>query len=99
MDDFAAVLGEADILVLLEVFAAGEDPIAGADGRAIARAVRGRGGVEPVFVESLDELPATLAGLVAEGDIVLTMGAGDIGAFAAGLPELLAHGPQLTVQK
>ena len=99
MDDFAAVLGEADVLVLLEVFAAGEDPIAGADGRAIARAVRGRGSVEPVFVEALDELPATLEGLVAEGDIVLTMGAGDIGAFAADLPELLAHGPQLKVQK
>ncbi|MDH3442137.1 MAG: UDP-N-acetylmuramate--L-alanine ligase [Gammaproteobacteria bacterium] len=99
MDDFAAVLGEADVLLLLEVFAAGEDPIAGADGRAIARAVRGRGGVEPVFVETLDELPATLEGLVAEGDLVLTMGAGDIGAFAAGLPELLAHGPQLKVQK
>lgn len=99
LDDFAAVLGEADVLVLLEVFSAGEDPIAGADGRAIARAVRGRGGVEPVFVESLDELPRTLEGLVTDGDIVLTMGAGNIGAFAAGLPDLLAHGPQLKVQK
>ncbi|MBT8443575.1 MAG: UDP-N-acetylmuramate--L-alanine ligase, partial [Gammaproteobacteria bacterium] len=99
MDDFAAVLGEADVLVLLEVFAAGEDPIAGADGRAIARAVRSRGGVEPVFVETLDELPATLEGLIVDGDIVLTMGAGDIGAFAGRLPELLAHGPQLKVQK
>ena len=99
LDDFASVLSDADVLVLLEVFAAGEDPIAGADGRAIARAVRGRGGVEPVFVESLDELPAALEGLVADGDLVLTMGAGDIGAFAAGLPGLLAHGPQLKVQK
>jgi len=99
LDDFAAVLSDADVLVLLEVYAAGEDAIAGADGRAIARAVRGRGSVEPVFVESLDELPATLEGLIKDGDIVLTMGAGDIGAFATRLPDLLAHGPQLKVQK
>ena len=57
LDDFAAVLSEVDVLVLLEVFAAGEDPIAGADGRAIARAVRSRGGVEPVFVESSTTCP------------------------------------------
>jgi UDP-N-acetylmuramate--alanine ligase len=99
LDDFASVLSDADVLVVLEVFAAGEDPIAGADGRAIARAVRGRGGVEPVFVETLDALPAALEDLLADGDLVLTMGAGDIGAFAAELPELIAHGPQLKVQK
>ena len=99
LDDFASVLGDADVLVVLEVFAAGEDPIAGADGRAIARAVRSRGGVEPVFVETLDELPPVLEELLADGDLVLTMGAGDIGAFASELPELLACGPQLKVQK
>ena len=99
LDDFASVLSEADVLVVLEVFAAGEDPIAGADGRAIARAVRSRGGVEPVFVESLDDLPAVLEDLITDGDLVLTMGAGDIGAFAGTLPERLAHGPQLKVQK
>jgi len=99
LDDFASVLGDADVLVVLEVFAAGEDPIAGADGRAIARAVRSRGGVEPVFVETLDELPPVLEELLADGDLVLTMGAGDIGAFASELPELLARGPQLKVQK
>jgi UDP-N-acetylmuramate--alanine ligase len=99
LDDFAAVLSEVDVLVLLEVFAAGEDPIAGADGRAMARAVRSRGGVEPVFVESLDDLPAVLQDLLEDGDLLLTMGAGDIGAFATTLPERLAHGPQLKVQK
>jgi UDP-N-acetylmuramate--alanine ligase len=99
LDDFAAVLSEVDVLVLLEVFAAGEDPIAGADGRAIARAVRSRGGVEPVFVDSLDDLPAVLEDLLDDGDLLLTMGAGDIGAFATTLPERLAHGPQLKVQK
>jgi UDP-N-acetylmuramate--alanine ligase len=71
----------------------------GADGRAIARAVRSRAGVEPVFVETLEELPAVLEDLLADGDLVLTMGAGDIGAFALGLPALIAHGPQLKVQK
>jgi UDP-N-acetylmuramate--alanine ligase len=99
LDDFATVLTEADVLVLLEVFAAGEDPIAGADGRAIARAVRSRGGVEPVFIESPDELLAVLEGLLLDGDLLLTMGAGDIGAAAARLPGQLRHGPDLKLQK
>jgi len=99
LDDFASVLSDADVLVILEVYAAGEEPITGADGRAIARAVRTRGGVEPVFVEALDELPAVLEGLLEDGDLVLTMGAGDIGAFAAELPSLLERKPHLKVQK
>ena len=99
MDDFATVLSDADVLVLLDVYAAGEDPIAGADGRAIARAVRTRGAVEPVFVESLDDLQPVLLDLLEDGDLVLTMGAGDIGAYAAGLPELLSDGPALKVYK
>jgi UDP-N-acetylmuramate--alanine ligase len=99
LDDFASVLTEADVLVLLEVYAAGEDPIAGADGRAIARAVRSRGGVEPVFIESPDELLPVLEGLLQDGDLLLTMGAGDIGAAAARLPEQLSHGVSLKVLK
>lgn len=97
MDDFASVLSDADVLVLLDVYAAGEDPIANADGRAMARAVRTRGSVEPVFVESLDELQPVLLGLLKDGDLVLTMGAGDIGSYAAGLPDLLQNGPKLKV--
>ncbi|MBT8111425.1 MAG: UDP-N-acetylmuramate--L-alanine ligase [Gammaproteobacteria bacterium] len=97
MDDFATVLSEADTLILLDVYAAGEDPITGADGRAMARAIRTRGAVEPVFVESLDDLQPVLEDLLAEGDLVLTMGAGDIGAYASGLPELLGKGPSLKV--
>ena len=97
MDDFAQVLSEADVLVLLDVYAAGEAPIAGADGRAIARAVRSRGAVEPVFVESLEDVPAVLRDVLADGDLVLTMGAGDIGAFAADLPSLLSDKPNLKV--
>ncbi|MCH8943754.1 MAG: UDP-N-acetylmuramate--L-alanine ligase [Proteobacteria bacterium] len=97
MDDFASVLSDADVLVLLDVYAAGEEPLAGADGRAMARAVRSRGSVEPVFVESLQELPPVLGDLLADGDLLLTMGAGDIGAYAAGLPELLRSAPSLKV--
>jgi len=99
LDDFASVLSEVDVLLILEVYAAGEDPITGADGRAIARAVRVRGGVEPVFVEKLDDLAGVLEGLLVDGDLLLTMGAGDIGAYAAKLPEKLGSKPRLKVQK
>jgi len=88
-EDFVAVLSSVDALVLSEVYAAGEDPIIGADGRALSRAVRTRGQVDPVFIDSVRELPQVLAGLVQPGDIVLTMGAGDIGVAAARLPEEL----------
>ena len=97
MDDFASVLSEADVLVLLDVYAAGEEPITGADGRSMARAIRSRGAVEPVFVESLDDVKDVLEDLLEEGDLVLTMGAGDIGAYATTLPELLQNGPTLKV--
>ena len=97
LDDFASVLSEADALVLLDVYAAGEEPIPGADGRSMARAVRTRGAVEPVFVENLDDLAGVLEGVLKDGDLVLTMGAGDIGAYAQSLPELLAKGPSLKV--
>jgi UDP-N-acetylmuramate--alanine ligase len=86
LDDFADVLSAADRLLITEVYAAGEDPIAGADGRAICRAVRSRGVVEPVWVPRLDRLPTLLAGVVQDGDVVLTLGAGDIGAAAQKLP-------------
>jgi UDP-N-acetylmuramate--alanine ligase len=97
MDDFAQVLSEADVLVLLDVYAAGEAPIAGADGRAIARAVRSRGAVEPIFVESVEEVPGVLHDILRDCDLVLTMGAGDIGAFATELPALLSGKPNLKV--
>ena len=97
MDDFATVLSAADVVIVLEVYAAGEDAIAGADGRAIARAVRSRGGVEPIFVEELDDLAEILGSVLADGDLVLTMGAGDIGVLAARLPTLLAKKPALKV--
>ncbi|MDD2893266.1 MAG: UDP-N-acetylmuramate--L-alanine ligase [Halothiobacillaceae bacterium] len=82
LDDFASVLSEADVLVLSEVYAAGEAVITNADGRALARAIRARGRLEPVFVEAVDDLPAVLEGLVQDGDVLLLMGAGSIGSLA-----------------
>ena len=73
------VLSTADALVLTEVYPAGEPPIVAADGRALARAVRVAGKVEPVFVESVADLPAAIRALVRDGDVVVTMGAGSIG--------------------
>ena len=94
MDDFARVLSETDVLVLTEVYGVGEKPIPGADGRGLARAVRSRGAVEPVFVESVDRLAGVLGGIVAHDDIVLTLGAGSIGAMARRLPAaMVVKGP------
>ena len=90
LDDFAQVLSTADALVVAEVYPAGEAPIPGADGKALCRAIRTRGLVEPVLLKSLDELPQVLAGIVRDGDVVLTMGAGSIGAAAHDLPAALS---------
>jgi UDP-N-acetylmuramate--alanine ligase len=92
LDDFGRALGECDVLLVTEVYAAGEAPIAGADGRAICRAVRTRGRIEPVFVERVDELAEALRGVLRDGDVVLTMGAGNIGAVAQDLKARLAAG-------
>jgi len=90
LDDFASVLAGADTLLVTEVHAAGEAPIAGADGRAICRAVRSRGQVEPVFVEKVDDLAPALAALLEPGDVIVMMGAGTISAAAHELPARLA---------
>jgi UDP-N-acetylmuramate--alanine ligase len=85
------VLGNTDLLLISEVYAAGEEPITGADGRALCRAVRGRGRVDPVFVEDIETLPTVLKDVLQAGDLVLTLGAGSIGAVAAILPEVLGR--------
>jgi UDP-N-acetylmuramate--alanine ligase len=92
LDDFGRTLSECDVLLVTEVYAAGETPIPGADGRAICRAVRTRGLVEPVFVERVDELAEALKGVLRDGDVVLTMGAGNIGAIAGNLKTRFAAG-------
>ena len=85
MDDFSQVLCAQDPLVIAEVYPAGEASISGADGRALCRAIRARGRVDPVFVESLDHLQESLSSIASDGDVVLTLGAGDIGRAARGL--------------
>jgi len=92
LDDFGRTLSECDVLLVTEVYAAGEAPIAGADGRAICRAVRSRGVMEPVFVERVDELADALRAVLHDGDLVLTMGAGNIGAVAHDLKSRFAAG-------
>jgi UDP-N-acetylmuramate--alanine ligase len=88
-DDFAAVLSSADAVVLTDVYPAGEAHIAGADAKSLARAIRARGRIDPVLAGGARDLPGVLADVLAEGDLLLVMGAGDIGHVAA---ELAAHG-------
>ena len=99
LDDFALVLATADALVLTNVYSAGETPLAGADGKSLARAVRVRGAVEPIFIEELAELPQVLAQILRADDVVLTLGAGSIGAIAPTLPRALAQRAPVGVQK
>ncbi len=84
-EDFAAVLSRTDVLVLLDVYAAGEEPIPGADGRALARAIRTRGHIDPVFVAELGAVKDVLADIVHDDDVVALLGAGNIGAIAEAL--------------
>jgi UDP-N-acetylmuramate--alanine ligase len=88
-DDFASVLSSTDALVLTEVYAAGEAPVVGADAKSLARAIRARGRIDPVVVGSAQELPAVLADVLKDGDLLLVMGAGDIGHTAN---EIASHG-------
>ncbi|NQD37015.1 UDP-N-acetylmuramate--L-alanine ligase [Permianibacter sp. IMCC34836] len=81
-EDFAQVLSETDALLLMEVYAAGETPIAGADSRSLCRSIRARGRIDPIFIEHKGELPDVLANILREGDLLLTQGAGDIGGIA-----------------
>ena len=85
IDDFGKVLAAVEVLLVTEVYAAGEVPIAGADGRAICRAVRSRGQVEPLFVERVEDLAEALRDVIRDGDLIVTMGAGSISAVAHGL--------------
>ena len=87
-EDFVKVLSSADVLVLGEVYSAGEQPIVAADGRALAHALRVAGKVDPVFVEDIAEMPATIMRLARDGDVVITMGAGSIYTVPAQLVKL-----------
>jgi len=87
-EDFVKVLGQADVVLLAEVYAAGEAPIVAADGRSLARAVRVAGKVEPVFVGEIGAMPEAIAEMARDGDVVMCMGAGSIGGVPAKLVEM-----------
>ncbi|HEX7634858.1 MAG TPA: UDP-N-acetylmuramate--L-alanine ligase [Noviherbaspirillum sp.] len=89
-EDFVKVLSSADALVLAEVYAAGEQPIVAADGRALAHALRVLGKVDPIFVEDIAEMPETIMNMARDGDVVITMGAGSI----SGVPGKLSQADQ-----
>ncbi|WP_183326532.1 UDP-N-acetylmuramate--L-alanine ligase [Halomonas cerina] len=86
-EDFVRVLAGVDVLLLLDVYSAGESPIPGADGRTLAGSIRQRGEVDPIFVQDKSELPGLLAKVLRPGDILITQGAGDVGGIALRLAE------------
>jgi len=88
-EDFVRVLADVDVLLLMEVYPAGEKAIPGADSRSLCRSIRQRGGIEPVYVEKGDEVESVLKNILQEGDILLTQGAGNVGMIAS---RLAKHG-------
>ena len=88
-EDFTAVLADVDVLLVSEVYAAGEQPITGADSRSLCAAIRQRGKVNPIFVEDIEEVEKELVSILQDGDVLLTLGAGSIGRVASELPQKL----------
>jgi UDP-N-acetylmuramate--alanine ligase len=91
-EDFIKVIAQADVVLLTEVYSAGEQPIVAADGRSLARALRLTGQVEPVFVDAVADLPQAILANARDGDVVLCMGAGSIGAVPAKVVEMTQDG-------
>lgn len=86
-DDFANVLGQVDVLLMLEVYPAGEKPIAGADSRALCRTIRNRGQIDPILVSEPDQVADILSKVIQNNDLILVQGAGNIGKIARNLAE------------
>lgn len=84
-EDFVNVLSDVDVLLLMDVYSAGEDVIPGADGRSLCRSIRSRGKLEPLFVETVESIPDVLKDVLKDGDVLLTQGAGNVGAIAVNL--------------
>jgi UDP-N-acetylmuramate--alanine ligase len=84
-DDFVSVLSTADALLLLDVYAAGETPIPGADARSLSRSIRQRGVLDPIYVADLEQVPEVLGGIIRAGDVILTQGAGNVAALSHSL--------------
>jgi UDP-N-acetylmuramate--alanine ligase len=87
-EDFVKVISHADAVLLAEVYAAGESPIVAADGRSLARALRVAGKLEPVFVDDINAMPQAVLDNAQDGDVILCMGAGTVGAVAGRVMEL-----------
>ena len=85
-EDFTEALSQPDVLLLTEVYSAGEEKITGADGRSLARAIRNRGQVDPIFVEDINDVPQQLESVLQSGDLLLTLGAGSVGGLANSIP-------------
>ena len=86
-EDFVDVLSQVDVLMLVDVYPAGEAAIPGADGRSLCRSIRQRGRIEPIFVPRGESVEKVLADVLAAGDLLITQGAGDIGGLAIELAE------------
>ncbi len=86
-EDFVQILSEPDVLLLMDIYPAGEEPIAGSDGRSLCRSIRQRGKVDPVFVERGENIAALLQNILQPGDLLLTQGAGDIGTISQQLAQ------------
>lgn len=86
-EDFATVLNQVDILLLTDVYSAGETPIAGADSRSLCRTIRQRGKLDPIWVSDVDNISSILAGVLTDNDLVLVQGAGNIGKIARRLAD------------
>lgn len=87
-DDFTNVLENVDVLIMLDVYSAGETPIPGADSRDLCRSIRNRGKIDPIFATNIEMLPSMLTNVIQDGDLLLTQGAGDIGKVAKKLADL-----------
>ncbi|HET7061676.1 MAG TPA: UDP-N-acetylmuramate--L-alanine ligase [Nitrosospira sp.] len=98
-EDFVKVLSSPDVLLLTEVYPAGETPLVAADSKSLARALRVQGKIEPIFVETVDELPEEIHGVSRDRDVVLVMGAGSVGAVAPALQAEAAHGESQPAQE
>ena len=92
-EDFVRVLSLTDVLLLAEVYAAGEQPIVAADGRTLTRALRVAGKIDPLFVEDINEMPTAIMNVVRDGDVVVTMGAGSISSVPSKLTQLHIDNP------
>jgi UDP-N-acetylmuramate--alanine ligase len=86
-EDFVKVLAEVDVLILLEVYPAGEEMIAGAGSKNLSGSIRQRGTVDPIYAETIEEIPALLKGLVQNNDLVITQGAGSVSKLVAMLAD------------